>query len=83
MCFFKKEVYIGYSLVDLAKVRGILKQEGIKYSYNVNSQLDRGGSRGHHGSLGINMNYERLYIVSVKRKDYEKAKYLVNKVLHP
>jgi hypothetical protein len=83
VCFFKEEVYIGYSMADLAKVRSILKQEGIKYSYDVQSMLDRGGPRGHHGSMGINMDYEKQYTVSVKRKDYEKASYLVNKVLHP
>lgn len=83
MCFFKKDVYIGYSMADLAKIREILKQEGIKYTYDVQSQLNRGGARGNHGSFGMNMNYEKQYIVSVKRKDYEKARYLVNKVLHP
>ncbi len=35
MCFFKQEVYIGYSLEDLAKVRQALANGGIKYWYNV------------------------------------------------
>lgn len=83
MCFFKQEVYIGYSIADIVKIRAILGQEGIKYTYHVQSQLDRGGTRGNRGSFGVNMSYEKQYIVSVKRKDYEKARYLVNKVLHP
>ncbi len=83
MIFFfnKEDVYIGYSLADLSKIRGILAQEGIEYTYNIQSQLGRGGARGHHGNLGLNMNYEKQYTVSVKKKDYEKAQYLVNKVL--
>ena len=30
----------------------------------------------------MNMNYERQYAVYVHRKDFEEAKYLVNKALH-
>jgi hypothetical protein len=82
MCFFKEDVYIGHSMADLAKVRSILQQEGIKYSYHVHSMLDRGGPRGNCGSFGMNMDYEKQYVVSVKRKDYDKARYLVNRVLH-
>ena len=37
MLFFNKvDVYIGYSMEELAKVRAILKREGIKYTYKVN-----------------------------------------------
>jgi hypothetical protein len=31
----------------------------------------------------MNMDYEKQYVVSVKKKDYEKARYLVNGILHP
>lgn len=82
MLFFNKEdVYIGYSLEDLAKVRGVLKREGIKYSYKV---IDHSGNsaRRNFGSFGLNSKYEKQYIVSVKKKDSEKAMYLVNHILH-
>jgi len=29
------------------------------------------------------MDYETQYTISVKQSDYEKAKYLVNKILYP
>lgn len=82
MSFFdKEEVYIGYSLRDLSAVRDSLSQAGIRYAYKV---VSRGGwGRGRFGSVGVNMDYEKQYIVSVKRAYYEQAMYLVNKALHP
>lgn len=85
--FNKEEVYIGYSMEELSKVRGVLENEGIKYNYKVINHsgqwTGRGTSRGNLGSFGMNMDYEKQYVVSVKKSDYERAKYLVNKVLHP
>lgn len=87
MFFFNKEdVYIGYLIEELSKVREILDNEGIKYTYEVinhsGQSTGKGSTRGNWGSFGMNMDYEKQYVVSVKKKDYEKAKYLVNKVLH-
>lgn len=86
MCFFRQDVYIGYSMEELAKVRQALVNEGIKYSYKVidhsGEWLGRGTTRGNFGSMGMNMNYAKQYTVSVKRKDYEQANYVVNKALH-
>ena len=87
MFFFNKEdVYIGYSMEELAKVREILKREGIKYTYKVNDSsgqwLGNGTSRGNFGSFGRNKNYEKQYVVSVKKKDAENAKYFIHNVLH-
>ncbi len=82
----KEDVYIGYSLEELSKVRETLEKEGIKYTYKVINHMGQstgiGTRRGKWGSFGMNMDYEKQYVVSVKKKDYEKAKYLVNKVLH-
>lgn len=88
MCLFNKEdVYIGYSMAELNKVREALENEGIKYTYKVINHsgqwTGRGTTRGNWGSFGMNMDYEKQYIVSVKKSDYETAIYLVNKVLHP
>jgi len=85
--FNKEEVYIGYSMEELSKVRRILENEGIKYTYKVINRSGqwsgRGTTRGHFGSVGMNMDYEKQYVVSVKKKEFEKAKYLVNNVLRP
>jgi hypothetical protein len=54
MFFFNKEdVYIGYSLEELFKVRAILEKEGIKYTYKVVNHS--GWGRGRSGSFGLNM----------------------------
>ncbi|MCC3359243.1 hypothetical protein [Bacillus sp. REN16] len=87
MFFFNKEdVYIGYSMEELSKVRDQLESKGIKYKYNVingsGKMLGRGTTRGNFGSIGINNNYEKQYVVSVREKDYESAKYWIDKVLH-
>ena len=87
MCFFfKEDVYIGYSLEELARVRQALANEGIRYSYNVvdhsGQWRGRGTIRGNYGSAGMNMNYSKQYTVSVKRKDFEKARHLVHRALH-
>lgn len=83
----KKDVYIGYSMEEVSKVREILENECIKYSYKVVNHsgqwLERGTTRGNFGSLGMNMKYEKEHIVSVKKNDYEKAIDIINKVLHP
>ena len=80
LLFNSEDVYLGYSLDELSKVRECLSLDNIKYDYKVVSHSSR--SRGRFGSLGINMNYEKQYCVYVKRKDYKRAKYLVDKTLH-
>lgn len=84
--FNSAEVYIGYSLEELAKVREILSMNGIKYKYKIVNHSGqwngRGTIRGSYGSAGQNKNFERQYYVYVKKNDYENGKYLVNKALH-
>lgn len=87
MFFFKKEeVYIGYSIEEFSKVRGVLKSKGIKYTYKVIDHSTQwrgsGTTRGNFGSIGMNKNYEKQYVVSVKKKDAENAKYYINSILH-
>ena len=78
--FNSEEVYIGYSQEDLLKVRECLEIEHIKYGYRIMNHS--GQSRGRSGTFGLNTNFERQYQVYVKRKDYERAQYLVDKALH-
>lgn len=76
----KADVYIGYSLAEVAKIREALAQEGIKYTYKV---VDHSGwGRARRGSFGIKPEYQKQYTLSVQKIDFEKAMYLVNKVLH-
>lgn len=79
--FNSEEVYVGYSLDELAKVRECLATEKIKYKYRVVNINARAGMR-LQGSFGNNIKYDRQYYVSVQRQDSERAKYLVNKALH-
>lgn len=83
MFFFdKEEVYIGYSLEDVSKIINILSDKNIKYDYKVMKYLNS-SDRFTFKRVGINMDYETQYTISVKNKNYEEARYLVNKVLHP
>jgi hypothetical protein len=84
--FNKEDVYIGYSIEELSKVRNILDNEGVKYSYKVANRQGQwagmGTRRGTYGGFGINMDYEKRYTVSVHKKEFEKAKHLVNGALN-
>lgn len=84
--FNKEDVYIGYSLEELSKIREILDKESIRHNYKVVNHsgqwLGGGTTRGNFGSYGMNMDYEKQYVISVNKIDSELAKYLVNRVLH-
>jgi hypothetical protein len=80
--FNKEDIYIGYSIDEVAKITSILKENNINYKHKV-VKLLRSDERFSLKRVGVNMNYETQYTVSVKESDYEEAKYLVNKVLHP
>lgn len=78
----KQDVYIGYSIDEASKVISALNENNIKYTHKVISNL-KGTNRFSLERVGMNKNYETQYTISVQESDYEKAKYLVNKVLHP
>ena len=84
--FLKEEIYIGFLIEELAKVRDILNQENIKYTIKVTDSSGQwvgpGTVRGNMGSFGMNSNYEKQYSVFVNKKDAEHAKYLVHRALH-
>lgn len=76
MFFNKEDVYTGYSLEEFSNVKSVLKAQGIKYSFKIieaSHQL---------GNFGMNSKYDRQYIVSVKDKDVDDAKYWINSVLN-
>jgi hypothetical protein len=77
MMFGWREVYTSLTMSDFAKAREALGQKGIRYYYRSKNTF--GNSRGHTGSLGINMDYAYQYYLYVKKKDYEQAQYLIGK----
>ena len=84
--FLKEEIYIGFSIEELAKVLDILDQENMKYTIKVNNPsgqwIGPGTMRGNVGSFGLDSKYEKQYSVFVKKKGAEHAKYLVHRALH-
>lgn len=81
--FNKSDVYIGYSLNEMNRVRDILDREKIKYDYKVINHSGqwipgRGTARANFGSAGVDPAYERQYKIFVNKKDYERAKYLIH-----
>lgn len=84
--FLKSEVYVGYSIGDFSKARGILAREKIDYTFKVVDQtgqwMNAATMRGNFGSFGSNADYEKLYYVYVKNKDRERAEFLINEALH-
>lgn len=80
--FDKEDVYIGYSIDEVSKIINILNENSIKYAHKVIKNLKSRG-RFNLERLGMNRDYDTQYIISVNQSDHEKAKYLVNKALHP
>ena len=80
--FNKEDIYIGYSIEDVSKIIGVLKENNIKYKHRV-VKLLRNDERFSLRRVNIDMNYETQYTISVKQSDSDKAKYLVNKILYP
>lgn len=82
----KEEIYVGFLIEELAKVRYILDEENIKYTIKAtdpSAQLAGPGTvRGNLGSFGMNSKYEKQYQIFVKKKDAEQAKHLVHRALH-
>lgn len=80
--FNMEAVYIGYSIEELSKVINVLLENDIKYKEKVVRHL-KSDEMFSLQKVGVNMDYETQYTVSVKQKDYEEAKYFVNKILYP
>lgn len=79
--FNKQDIYIGYSIDEVAIIINVLINNKIKYKHSVISSL-RSDERFSIKRVGVDMNYEKQYTISVKQSDYDRAKYLVNNVLH-
>lgn len=79
--FNKVELCITYDLKKCAEIRNILQANHIEYSLNTINLRSSGlgNSRGRTGTLGENINLQYEYKFYVHKKEYEKAKYLIQK----
>lgn len=81
MELFKETVYSGFSLQNFTKVRDALSAGNVWYTTRVRNQAESlfgaGSAFGGMGNAGMNPDYTRQYEVLVKRKDAEKARYLI------
>lgn len=79
--FNKKEVYMGYSIEEVSKVISILMENNIEYEKKLINLL-KSDERFTLRRVGLNMNYTTQYVIYVKKCDYEKTKYIIDKLLH-
>ncbi|MBR0599964.1 hypothetical protein [Sinanaerobacter chloroacetimidivorans] len=79
--FNRKEVYHGFSMEDFGRIRGILQDNQIKYTYKVLNPNNRGifdAGHSNGGTLGLNLKYAYEYYLYVHKDDYEKSCYIIN-----
>lgn len=79
--FNKREVYIGRSISESARVRDILLAHNIPFQIKIISHLGqwtgRGTIRSNSGSVGVNLDLDRQTYIYVKKKDYEEAAHFI------
>lgn len=78
--FNRKSVYMGMDLQKFARVREVLAQEDIDYTYKVSNPLGKWG--GGHGTVRSHiggMVGSDTYEVFVHKADYEKTMHLLRK----
>ena len=68
----RKELFLTWDTSAFDRVLNQLTSTGIKYTFRT-----RGGA---HGIAGINADYAYEYRVYVHRDDYERARYVMNKI---
>lgn len=81
--FNSESLWIGTDMNRLNQIRSILDNNAINYKSKVKNHLGqwngRGTTRGTKGSFGNPTEQMYQYEILVYKKDYEQAKYLVNK----
>lgn len=80
--FNKGDVYIGYSLDEVSKIVNILNEKNIKYTHKILKYLCH-DEKYSFKRVGLNMDYEAQYTISVNSNDFEDAKYYINTALNP
>lgn len=81
--FNSKSLWIGTDLKRFSQIREALAIENIAYRAKSRNHLGQsvvmGSMRGHAGSFGNSPSRMYQYEVIVYSKDFEKAKYLINR----
>jgi len=79
--FNRRELIITRSMEKQAQVRNMLADENVDYIVRTSGAHGRGvpGRRAYTGSFGQNAEFDREYRIFVKKEDYDKAKYLINR----
>ena len=79
--FNRKELFVAYDMGRQAEIRNTLAANGIDYKVKVvnHSTVSLGGemTRVRTGSFGERANFSYEYIIYVKKRDFERAKYLI------
>ncbi|MBQ8663300.1 MAG: hypothetical protein IJ471_05535 [Eubacterium sp.] len=77
--FNRKELCTTFDLERQALIRDILAANKIDYKLKL-ANPGRSHTRGHaHSTIGMNLNRANQYTIYVKKDDFEKAKYLINR----
>ena len=81
--FNRKELYVTYSMSEQAKIRDKLSRSKTDYYVKTINRMSpspfTSGIRSRTCSFGQNMDFNYKYILYVHKKNYEKAKYIINK----
>lgn len=81
--FNRKELTVTFDLNEQARLRKVLAEEGIDYTVKTVNRLSASpfsaGSRVRTGTYGQNTDAMTEYIFYVKKMDYERAIYLIQK----
>lgn len=81
--FNRKELMVTFDINEQARLRGILNAEGIDYSVKTVNRLSSSslsaGSRVRTGTFGQNTDMMIEYVFYVKRAEYERALYLIQR----
>lgn len=74
----KKEVLVTFSLVDFNRVKDILSANQIPYDWKTMPECGNRGNRT-MGTAFMDQSVMRQYYLYVKKKDYERAEYIIRK----
>ena len=81
--FNRKEIYSTNSMSEQVNIRDILSQNNIYYYVKTVNRmapsLFTSGRRSRTGTFGQNMDFSYGYTIYVHKKDYDKARYLINR----
>ncbi|HIT73923.1 MAG TPA: hypothetical protein IAD10_09720 [Candidatus Fimicola cottocaccae] len=79
----RKELVTVFNMKQQGVIRELLRNEGIDYYIKIVDQKSpspfSSGSRAHTATLGENLELSREYIIYVKKDDFERADYILNK----